>query len=167
MNPKVDEFLDTAKKWQEEMKQLRSILLDCQLTEAFKWRAPCYLFQKTNIIIIGAFKNYCTLSFFKGALLKDTSILVPPGDNSQAVRMMKFTNVQEIVAMEALIKAYIYEAMEIEETGLKIDFKAKKELVLVDELLAKFEKNPALKTAFEGLTPGRRRAYHLHFSTAK
>ena len=168
MNPKVDEYLSKAKKWQEEMGKLRMICLDCQLTEELKWNHPSYTYQKSIVVIIGAFKEYCALSFFKGALLKDPNgILVKPGENTQAVRMIRFTDVREIVEMEPTLKAYIYEAIEVEKAGLKVDFKQKKELVFPDELLTKFDENPALKTAFEALTPGRQRAYVLYCSAAK
>ncbi|MGE5577059.1 MAG: DUF1801 domain-containing protein, partial [Syntrophothermus sp.] len=129
MNPKVDEYLSKAKKWQKEMGKLRMILLDCQLTEELKWGKPCYTFQKSNIAIIIGFKEYCALSFFKGALLKDANgILIKPGENSQAARQIRFTSVQEIVEMEAILKAYIYEAIEVEKAGLKVNFKKNTEL---------------------------------------
>jgi uncharacterized protein YdeI (YjbR/CyaY-like superfamily) len=168
MNPKVDDFINNAQKWQPEIKQLRILLLDCGLTEEFKWRNPCYTFQGNNIVIIGSFKEYCTLSFFKGTLLQDSNgILNKPGENSQAVRFFKFTNLQEIIEQQSIMKAYIYEAIEIEKAGLKVIFKSNKELELVEELQVALDKNPALKTAFQALTPGRQRAYNLHFSEAK
>jgi uncharacterized protein YdeI (YjbR/CyaY-like superfamily) len=168
MNPKVDDFINNTTKWQPEIKQLRLLLLDCGLTEEFKWRNPCYTFQGNNVAIIGSFKEYCTLSFFKGTLLQDgNGILSKPGENSQAVRFFKFTNLQEIIEQQSIIKAYIYEAIEIEKAGLKVIFKSNKELELVEELQVALDKSPALKTAFQALTPGRQRAYNLHFSEAK
>ena len=168
MNPKVDAFISDAKKWQPEIEQLRQLLLDCGLTEEFKWRAPCYSFQGNNVVIIGCFKNYCTLSFFKGALLQDShKVLSKPGENSQAVRFFKFTNLEEITEQKPTIKAYIFEAIEIEKAGLKVAFKSNTELEWVAELQMALDKNPALKTAFNALTPGRQRAYNLYFSEAK
>lgn len=168
MNPKVDEYLNKAERWGEEMVRLRIILLDCGLTEELKWRVPCYTFKNSNIVLIGSFKEYCTLSFFKGALLSDpNNILKKPGDNSQAVRMFKFTHINEINKMEAFIKSYIYEAIEVEKSGLKIDFKEKLSLIFPEELQNKFDENQDFKIAFEGLTPGRQRAYNLYFSAPK
>jgi uncharacterized protein YdeI (YjbR/CyaY-like superfamily) len=168
MNPKVDEFLSKAKKWQEEMKQLRMIILDCGLTEELKWRQPCYTFQESNIAIIGGFKEYCALMFFKGALLKDpNNILIRQTENVQASRQIRFTNVQEIIEMKAILKSYIYEAIEVEKTGLEIDFKETREFVIPEEFQKKLNENTLLKTAFEALTPGRQRAYILYFSAPK
>jgi uncharacterized protein YdeI (YjbR/CyaY-like superfamily) len=168
MNPKVDTFLSKAENWQEEMEALRTILLDCDLVEEWKWRSPCYTFQGNNIAIIGGFKNHCVLSFFKGALLNDgEGILEKPGENTQAARVIRFTSVQEIQAQETTLSAYIFEAIEVEKAGLSIDFKEKNELVLVEELLYKFEELPTFKTAFEALTPGRQRGYNLFFSAPK
>jgi len=168
MNPKVDDFINNATKWQPEIKQLRQLPLDCGLTEEFKWRMPCYCFQGNNVVLIGNFKEYCTLSFFKGILLQDSnSLLSKPGENSQSMRFFKFTNLEEIIEQQSIIKAYIYEAIEIEKAGLKVIFKSNTELELVKELQIALDKNPQLKTAFEALTPGRQRAYNLHFSEAK
>jgi uncharacterized protein YdeI (YjbR/CyaY-like superfamily) len=168
MNPKVDAFLSKADKWPEEMAELRTILLDCDLTEEWKWRSPCYTFQGSNIAIIGGFKTHCVLSFFKGALLQDPEgILEKPGENSQAARVIRFTRKREIQEKESSLQAYIFEAIEVEKAGLSIDFKEKNELVLVEELLHKFEELPAFKTAFEALTPGRQRGYNLFFSAGK
>lgn len=168
MNPKVDEFLSKTKKWQEEMEKLRMILLDCNLTEELKWGKPCYTFQGNNIAIIHGFKEYCALLFIKGALLKDTNgILIQQTENVQAGRQVRFTGVQEIVEMEATLKNYIYEAIEVEKAGLEVDFKKNTELIIPEELQNKFDEIPALKTAFEALTPGRQRAYILHFSGPK
>jgi uncharacterized protein YdeI (YjbR/CyaY-like superfamily) len=165
MNPKVDDFISNAKKWQPEIEQLRLLLLDCGLTEEFKWRTPCYTFQGNNVVLIGSFKEFCTLSFFKGTLLQDSNgLLNKPGENSQAMRFFKFTNLQEITEQQSIIKAYIYEAIEIEKAGLKVIFKSNTDLELVEELQIALDKNSDLKTAFQALTPGRQRAYNLYFS---
>jgi uncharacterized protein YdeI (YjbR/CyaY-like superfamily) len=166
MNPKVDEFLSKAKKWKEEYEKLRNIVLDCELTEEFKWMHPCYTFEKKNIVLIHGFKEYCALLFFKGALLQDAhGILIKQTENVQAARQIRFTNVQEIVEMETILKAYIYEAIEVEKAGLEVNFK--KKFIIPEELQNKFDEIPALKTAFEALTPGRQRAYILYFSEPK
>jgi uncharacterized protein YdeI (YjbR/CyaY-like superfamily) len=168
MNPKVDEYLNKAKKWQEEMKKLRKIILDCQLTEELKWGKPGYTYQKNNIIIIQGFKEYCALLFVKGALLKDPNgILIKPGENTQAGRQIRFTNAREIVEMEPILKAYIYEAIEVEKAGLKVDLKKTSEFIIPEEFQNKLDEIPALKTAFDALTPGRQRAYILYFSAPK
>jgi uncharacterized protein YdeI (YjbR/CyaY-like superfamily) len=168
MNPKVDVFLSKAKKWQEEFEKLRMIILDCQLTEELKWGWPCYTFQKSNIVLINGFKEYCALLFFKGALLNDANgILNKIGENTQAGRQIRFTNVREIVEMEPILKAYIYEAIEVEKAGLKVNFKKNTELIFPEEFQNKLDENPALKTAFDALTPGRQRAYNLYFSAPK
>jgi uncharacterized protein YdeI (YjbR/CyaY-like superfamily) len=168
MNPKVDAYLSKAKKWQKEMTKLRMIILDCQLTEELKWGKPCYIFQKSNIVLIVGFKEYCALIFCKGALLNDANgILIKPGENTQAGRQIRFTNVQEIVEMEPILKAYIYEAVEAEKAGLEVNFKAITELIYPEEFQKKLAKNAGLKAAFEALTPGRRRAYNLYFAAPK
>ena len=168
LNPKVDEFLDKAKKWMEEYKTLRKIVLDCELTEEFKWMNPCYAFEKKNIVLIHGFKEYCALLFPKGALLQDShGLLIQQTENVQGARQIRFTNVQEIVEKEDILKAYIYEAIEVEKNGLKVEAKKPEELVIPEELQRKFDDTPALKTAFEALTPGRQRAYILYFSKAK
>jgi uncharacterized protein YdeI (YjbR/CyaY-like superfamily) len=168
MNPKVDAYLSKAKKWQQEMTKLRMIILDCQLTEELKWGKPCYIYQKSNIVLIVGFKEYCALIFCKGALLKDaSSILIKPGENTQAGRQIRFTNVREIVEMEPILRAYICEAIEAQKAGLEVNFKAITELIYPDELQKKLEENPRLKAAFEALTPGRQRAYNLYFSAPK
>jgi uncharacterized protein YdeI (YjbR/CyaY-like superfamily) len=168
LNPKVDGYLRKSKKWQEELQKLRMILLGCQLTEEVKWRVPCYTFQERNIVILGRFKECCVLSFVKGALLHDASgILVKPGENTQAARVIRFTNVQQIVEMEPILKAYIYEAIEVEKAGLKVKFKKIAEMKLPEEFQNKLDEIPALKTAFDALTPGRQRAYILYFSAPK
>ena len=168
MNPKVDGYLRKSKKWQEELQKLRMIVLDCQLTEEVKWRVPCYTFQERNIVILGRFKECCVLSFVKGALLNDASgILVKPGENTQAARVIRFTNVQQIVKMEPILKAYIYEAIQVEKTGLKVKFKKTAEFKVPEEFQNKLAEISALKTAFDALTPGRQRAYILYFSAPK
>ncbi|WP_391116515.1 YdeI/OmpD-associated family protein [Psychrobacillus sp. L3] len=167
-NPKVDEFLSKAKKWKEEYEQLRNIVLDCELTEEFKWMHPCYTFEKKNIVLIHGFKEYCAILFNKGVLLKDAhGILIQQTENVQAARQIRFTNVQEIVEMEDILKAYIYEAIEVEKAGLEVNFKKNTEYKIPVELQNKFDDIPELKTAFEALTPGRQRAYILHFSQPK
>ncbi|KRF56978.1 YdeI family protein [Priestia megaterium] len=168
MNPKVDEFLTKAKKWKEEYETLRKIVLDCELTEDFKWVNPCYTFEKKNVVLMHGFKEYCALLFPKGSLLQDShGILIQQTENVQGARQIRFTNVQEIVEKEAILKAYIYEAIEVEKAGLKVKVKKPEELIIPDELQHKFDEIPALKTAFTTLTPGRQRAYILHFSAAK
>ncbi|MED4237541.1 YdeI/OmpD-associated family protein [Priestia megaterium] len=167
-NPKVDEFLSKAKKWKEEYETLRKIVLDCELTEDFKWMNPCYTFEKKNIVLIHGFKEYCALLFPKGSLLQDShSILIQQTENVQGARQIRFTNVQEIAEKEAVLKAYIYEAIEVEKAGLKVKAKKPEELIIPEELQHKFDEIPALKDAFTTLTPGRQRAYILHFSAAK
>ena len=167
-NPKVDAFFSKEIKWQEEMEKLRRILLDCQLSEDLKWGKPCYAFQKNNIVLIHGFKEYCALLFFKGALLKDPEgILVQQTENVQAARQIRFTTVQEIVEMEPTLKAYVDEAIEVEKAGLKVDFKKTTGYIIPEEFQKKLDQIPALKAAFECLTPGRQRAYILYFSAAK
>jgi uncharacterized protein YdeI (YjbR/CyaY-like superfamily) len=167
-NPKVDEFLNKTSKWKVEFVALREIVLDCDLTEELKWRLPCYTSQDRNIAIIQGFKEYCALMFFKGALLKDPNgVLTPPGENSQAQRQIRFTNLQEIIEKETIIKSYIAEAIEVEQAGLEVNFKRTAEYTVPEELQTKFAESPDLKTAFEALTPGRQRAYILHFSQPK
>ena len=168
MNPKVDAYLSRAKKWQEEMEQLRMIILDCGLTEELKWGVPCYTFEKRNIVLIHGFKDYCALLFVKGALLNDAKgILITQTENVQAARQIRFTNVREIVAMEPILKAYIYEAIEVEKSGLKVNFKRTTEFRIPEEFQNKLDRIPKLKTAFAALTPGRQRAYILYFSQPK
>jgi len=168
MNPKVDFYFSKAKKWQEEIKKLRMIVLDCELTEELKWGCPCYTHKNSNIVLIHVFKEYCALLFFKGALLKDThSILVQQTENVQAARQIRFTNIREIVKLEKTLKAHIYEAVEVERAGLKVNLKKTKEYKVPEEFQKKLDKNRALKTAFQALTPGRQRGYLLYFSAPK
>jgi uncharacterized protein YdeI (YjbR/CyaY-like superfamily) len=168
MNPKVDEHLSKAKKWREESQELRRIILDCQLTEELKWGQPCYTFQNKNIVLIGKFKEYCSLLLFKGALLKDAhGILKKPGEHTQAGRLIRLASVREIVEMEAILKAYIHEAIEVEKSGLKVKLKKHSEYKIPEELQNKLDEIPALKTAFQALTPGRQKAYIFYFSAPK
>ena len=167
MNPKVDWYFSEAEKWQPEIKKLRTIILDCNLIEELKWGCPCYTFQKSNIVLIHVFKEYCALLFFKGALLNDANgILIQQTKNTQAARQIRFTNVREIVEMETILKAYIHEAIEAEKAGLEVKFKKNPEPI-PEELQKKLDEIPALKAAFDALTPGRQRAYILYFSGAK
>jgi uncharacterized protein YdeI (YjbR/CyaY-like superfamily) len=168
MNPKVDFYFSKARKWQEEIEQLRLIVLDCGLTEELKWGCPCYTFQKSNIVLIHVFKEYCALLFFKGALLHDANgILIQQTKNVQAARQIRFTNVREIVKMKPILKAYIYEAIEVEKAGLEVNFKKTTEFIIPEEFQNKLDEIPALKAAFDALTPGRQRAYLLYFSAPK
>jgi uncharacterized protein YdeI (YjbR/CyaY-like superfamily) len=167
MNPSVD-FYFSKEKWQEETKQLRSVVLSCGLTEELKWGCPCYTFEGANIVLIHVFKEYCALLFFKGALLQDTKgILIQQTENVQAARQMRFTNRQEIVKRAASLKAYIFEAIELEKAGLKVILKKTAAFVMPEEFKNKLATTPALKTAFTALTPGRQRAYLLHFAAPK
>ena len=168
MNPKVDAYIRRTKKWPEEIKRLRALLLACPLTEEFKWRIPCYTVNGRNLIAINALKNCCALAFFQGALLKDTEgILSKPGEHTQAGRWIKFTSVREIDEREAILKTYILEAVEAEKAGLKFKPKRNPELKIPEELQKQFRQRPSFKAAFYALTPGRRRGYVLYFSAAK
>ncbi len=168
MNPKVDGYFTRSKKWREEAEKLRTIILDCQLTEELKWGSPCYTLQKANIVLIHVFKDYCALLFFKGALLKDDSrILVTPGKHTQSGRQIRFTHLREIVAKETILKDYIHEAIEVEKAGLKVNLKKTSDFIIPEEFQNKLDAIPALKTAFDALTPGRQRAYIFYFSAAK
>ena len=168
LNPKVDEFLRKVPKWQAEMEKLRRITLDCSLTEDFKWGKPCYTFENNNVVLIHAFKEYCAILFFKGALLQDPhGVMVSQTENVQAGRQIRFTYLKEIEELETVIKAYIYEAIEVEKAGSKVDFKKASEFAIPEELRNKFDEDSALKAAFETLTPGRQRAYILYFSEPK
>lgn len=168
MNPKVDFFFSNAEQWKEEFEQLRMIVLGCGLTEELKWGQACYTFQKQNIVLIHGFKDYCAFLFFKGALLKDTHhILIQQTENVQAARQIRFTNVREIIKREPVLKAYIKEAVEVEKAGLKVNFKKTEEFNVPDEFSRKLKEVPALKPAFDALTPGRQRAYLFYFSQPK
>ena len=185
MNPKVDFYFSKAKKWQKELEKLRMIILDCELTEELKWGVPCYTrpigsspsvparaggrtFQKSNIVLIHVFKEYCALLFMKGALLKDAKgILVQQTENVQSARQIRFTNIQEIVKIESTLKAYIKEAIKVEKSGLKVELKKTREFNMPEEFQSALDEMPELKTAFEALTPGRQRGYLLYFSAPK
>jgi uncharacterized protein YdeI (YjbR/CyaY-like superfamily) len=182
INPKVDIYFAAGcgrcplgntpeckvNNWTEELETLRAIVLDCGLNEELKWGVPCYTFEKNNVAIIGAFKEFCAISFFKGALLKDADkILVKPGENSQAARVVKFTGVQKIVEMEKILKEYIKEAIEVEKAGLKVKFKDVSEFDLPEEFQTRLDEFPHLKIAFAALTPGRQKGYILYFSQPK
>ncbi|SOD93268.1 YdeI/OmpD-associated family protein [Spirosoma fluviale] len=174
MNPKVDFYFNKATKWQKEFGVLRTLVLDCGLTEELKWGVPCYTFpatagrQNSNVVLIHGFKEYCALLFHKGALLNDANgILIQQTENVQATRQIRFTNLQEIVELKSILKAYIFEAIEVERVGLKVELKKTTEFKIPDEFQIKLDESPALKIAFESLTPGRQRAYLLHFSAPK
>ncbi|HMS43314.1 MAG TPA: YdeI/OmpD-associated family protein [Pyrinomonadaceae bacterium] len=182
MNPKIDTYLAVGcgrcplgntpeckvHTWTEELETLREIVLECGLTEELKWGVPCYTFDGNNVVIIGAFNEYCSISFFKGVLLKDESkILSKPGENSQAGRLVKFTDVQQIIEKEASLKEYIAEAVEIEKADLKVAYKDVSEYKIPEELQNKLNENEAFKNAFNALTPGRQKGYILHFSQPK
>jgi len=168
MNPKVDWFFSKDTKWQKEYEKLRTIILDCGLIEELKWGCPCYTFQNTNIVLIHGFKEYCALLFFKGALLNDPNgILIQQTKNVQSARQIRFTNAREIVKREKILKAYVYEAIEVEKAGLKVKLKKTSEYKIPEEFQKKLNKTPALKTAFDALTPGRQRAYIFYFSQPK
>jgi uncharacterized protein YdeI (YjbR/CyaY-like superfamily) len=168
MNPKVDFYFTKSKNWQQELETLRKIILEVELTEELKWGVPCYTFQKNNILLIHEFKEYCAMLFTKGALLNDSEgILIQQTENVQAARQIRFTNVQQIIEKASTLKAYIYEAIEIEKAGLKVELKKPSEFKISEEFQHKLDENPALKSAFEALTPGRQRGYLLHFSAPK
>ena len=168
MNPNVDFIFNKASKWQEEFQKLRMIILDCNLIEELKWGQACYTFNKSNIVLIHGFKEYCALLFFKGALLKNAEgILIQQTENVQAARQIRFTNIKEIVKMEPILKAYIYEAIEVEKAGLKVMLKKTEEYNIPEEFQHKLDEIAYLKTAFEALTPGRQRQYIFYFSQPK
>ncbi len=167
-NPKVDFFFNKAKQWQEEYEKLRTIVLECGLTEELKWGCPCYTFDDSNIVLIHGFKDYCALLFFKGALLNDDNgILIQQTENVQSARQIRFRNIRDIYDLEPVVKSYIYQAVELEKAGLKVELKKTKEFAVPDEFQRKLDANSALKKAFESLTPGRQRGYLLYFSSAK
>ena len=170
MNPRVDFYFDKerAGKWYKELEQLRKIALDCGLDEKLKWGCPCYTYMDANIVLIHVFKDYCAFLFFKGALLSDANgILIQQTKNVQSARQIRFTNPAEIVKMKSILKAYIYEAIEVEKAGLKVKLKKTSEYKIPEEFQNKLDKNAKLKTAFKELTPGRQRAYIFYFSQAK
>lgn len=168
MNPKVDFFFRKESKWQKEYDQLRSIILECGLQEELKWGCPCYTNGKGNIVLIHGFKEYCAILFFKGALLADAeNLLIQQTENVQGARQMRFTSLSEIKAREKNIKAYVLEAAEIEKKGLKVELKKTSEFRMPEEFQILLNEDASLKKAFEKLTPGRQRAYLLHFSAPK
>jgi len=168
MNPKVDFFFNKSSQWQKEYAQLRKIILDCGLNEELKWGVPCYTFKGTNVVLIHGFKEYCALLFHKGALLKDPeALLIQQTENVQAARQARFTSLQEIVEKASALKAYVYEAIEVERAGLKVEMKKTSEFTMVEEFQKALDETPGLKVAFEALTPGRQRAYLLYFSQPK
>ncbi len=167
-NPKVDFFFSKSKKWQKELEKLREIALDCPLTEELKWGVPCYSYRKANIVLIHEFKEYCAILFVKGVLLKDEKgILIQQTENVQSARHVRFTNVQEIVELEPILKAYILEAIEVEKSGLKVPYKKAEEFSIADEFQSRLDEDPELSNAFYALTPGRQRAYLLYFAAPK
>lgn len=168
MNSKVDFFFDKAQQWQEEFEKLRKIALGTELVEDLKWGCPCYTYEGKNIFLIHGFKEYCALLFFKGALMNDPeNILIQQTENVQAARQIRFTNLQQIIDLEKIIKEYMFQAVEVEESGVKVEMKKTKEFEIPEEFQQKLDENPELKTAFETLTQGRQRAYLLYFSSAK
>ena len=168
MNPKVDFFFDKADRWQKEVERLRTIVLDCGLTEELKWGCPCYTYQESNIVLIHTFKEYCALLFFKGALLQDPEgILIQQTDNVQSARQIRFTGAREIVKMKKTLKAYILEAIEVEKAGAKVNLKQTAEFKMPAEFESKLQEDPVLKKAFSVLTPGRQRGYLLYFTAPK
>jgi uncharacterized protein YdeI (YjbR/CyaY-like superfamily) len=167
-NTKVDFYFEKEKTWKEEIKKLRTIVLECGLAEQLKWGCPCYTFEESNIVLIHTFKEYCAVLFFKGALLKDAEgVLVQQTKNVQSARQLRFTSAREVTNAKALLKKYVKEAVEVEKAGLKVSFKKPEQFVMAEEFQERLGESPALKKAFEGLTPGRQRGYLLYFSSAK
>ena len=168
MNPKVDWYFEKNEKWQNETRKLRTIILDCGLTEELKWGCPCYTYESSNVVLIHVFKEYCAVLFFKGALLADPDgILVQQTENVQAARQVRFTNIKEVKERERILKTYIYEAIEVERAGLQVKLKKTKDFKIPEEFQTKLDKMPSLKKAFAALTPGRQRGYIFHFSQPK
>lgn len=167
-HPKVDTFISELKKWKEEMSLLRSLILGCGLEETYKWKVPCYTFGKSNIVLIHGFKDYCAIAFFKGVLLKDEQgVLIQQTENVQSARQIRFENIQQIKDLEATIKAYIFEAIEVEKAGLKVEMKTVTDFEIPEELILQLQADKAFSEAFEKLTPGRKKAYYLFFNGAK
>lgn len=167
-NPKVDAYLRRNERWQAEMTALRNLLLECPLVEDLKWGVPCYTLDGKNVVLIHAFKEYCALLFHKGALMKDPDgILIQQTENVQSARQIRFTGVDEIQRLQNLVKSYVHEAIEVEKAGLKVVHKSVSEFAIPGEFETALAGDGALKAAFEALTPGRQRAYLLHFSSAK
>jgi len=168
MNTKVDDYIENLETWKDETVLLRHMLLECDLVEEFKWRQPCYTYNKANIVILSNLKDASVLSFLKGVLLSDEkSLLIKPGENSQSARYLKFTSPEEITNLKGVIQSYIYEAIELERAGVKVDFIEKSALTYPEELKEKWLVNPEFKAAFEKLTPGRKRGYNLYFTAPK
>ena len=168
MNPKVDWYFEKNEKWQKETRKLRTIILDCGLTEELKWGCPCYTYESSNVVLIHVFKEYCAVLFFKGALLADPDgILIQQTENVQAARQVRFTNIKEVKERERILKTYIYEAIEVERAGLQVKLKKTKDFKIPEEFQTKLDKMPSLKKAFAALTPGRQRGYIFHFSQPK
>jgi len=168
MNPKVDKFINREEKWQAEFEKLRMIILDCQLTEELKWGVPCYTLNNSNVVLIHGFKEYCAILFIKGSLLQDPEkILIQQTENVQAGRQVRFTTLKQIEQLASTLKAYIYEAIEVEKAGLKVEFKKREEVLAPEEFIKVLNENPALKAAFEALTPGRQKAYNMYFAEPK
>lgn len=167
LNPRVDEYIQKAKKWPQELAKLRELVLESGLNEEFKWYQPCYTFQSRNVIILSEYKDFCSLAFFNGALLKDEKGLLARPGNVQAGRQLRFTSVQEIEKADPIIRAYIDEAIEVEKAGLKVVPKKTEDYEVPVEFQNKLEKDPALRTAFEALTPGRQRGYLFYFAAPK
>ncbi|NLR78164.1 YdeI/OmpD-associated family protein [Chitinophaga eiseniae] len=168
MNHKIDAFIGRAEKWQEEFEKLRNIILESQLTEGLKWGVPCYSFHDKNIILMHGFKDYCAVLFFKGALINDVhGVLIQQTDNVQAARQMRFTSMKDINKRKNILVNYIHEAIELEQSGAKVQYKKVTEYPVPEEFQQKLDTLPALRTAFEDLTPGRQRGYLLYFAAAK
>lgn len=168
MNQKVNWFFEKDTKWQKEYQKLRAIIIDCGLTEELKWGCPCYTFKGNNIVLIHGFKDYCALLFHKGVLLSDSDkLLIQQTENVQSARQIRFSNINEINELELTIKAYVFEAIEVEKAGLEVKMKRTSEYKMPEELEQAFNEDPNFKTAFDSLTPGRQRGYLLHFSEAK
>ncbi|UII29575.1 YdeI family protein [Fulvivirga ulvae] len=168
MNSKVDWFFNKDTEWQKEYKKLRAIALDCGLTEELKWGVPCYTYRNSNVVLIHGFKEYCAFLFHKGVLLEDAEgILIQQTENVQSARQVRFTNLRQITEMESILKAYIYEAIEVEKAGLKVEMKKTSEFNMPEEFQKALDEKAGLKDAFEALTPGRQRGYLLHFSQPK
>lgn len=167
-NPEVEFFFDESSKWQEEYELLRTIILDTGLTEELKWGQPCYTFNSNNIVLMHGFKDYCALLFHNGVLLNDADdILIQQTKNVQSARQIRFTNIQQIEGLMATIRAYIFEAIEVEKAGIEVPMKKTSEFEMAEEFKEKLDEIPELKKAFDSLTPGRQRGYLLHFSGAK
>lgn len=167
-NPKVDALFENLTQWNAEMRELRNLILDCGLVEELKWGCPCYTFNKNNVVLIHGFKSYCAISFFKGSLLLDEKkMLIAPTENTQAGRQWRFSNVPSIISNKSIIKSYIFEAIEVEKAGIKVEMKKTEAFEVPDEFQAVMQQDSEFKAAFESLTPGRQRGYLLHFAQAK